>query len=288
MIEIGPYQIHAIETGRFKLDGGAMFGVVPRTLWERKAPPDALNRIQMSMRSLLAIDRAAGRVILVDSGAGNKWTPEQVTRFAFEIEGDPLGTGLRRHGVADEDVTDVIMTHLHFDHNGGLTLWEDAETKKAIPRFSKAKHWIHEDHLAHAQAPTQKDRASFIAEDYEPLIAAGLLEVLSGEQPTSPFPGVSWFIAHGHTPAQMLPRFADGQSCLQYVADLIPTVAHLPIPWVMAYDNEPLRTMAEKREILRDCAEKDLMLFFEHDPEVAAARIDTSGKKPVVRETIAC
>ena len=95
-------------------------------------------------------------------------------------------------------------------------------------------------------------------------------------------------MAHGHTPAQMLPRFSDDQSCLQYVADLIPTTAHLPIPWVMAYDNEPLRTMAEKREILRDCAEKDLMLFFEHDPEVAAARIDTSGKRPVVRETIAC
>lgn len=287
MIRIGPYELHAIETGWFRLDGGAMFGVVPKVLWEKQAPPDELNRIQLAMRSLLAIDRSRGRVILVDTGAGGKWNAEEIERFAFEIEGDRLGAGLRRQGLRDEDVTDVIVTHLHFDHNGGLTVWEDAGQQRARPRFSKARHWLHAGQLAHARRPTLKDRASFYPRDYESVVEAGLFTLLEGEQPESPFANVSWFIAHGHTPYQLLPRFSDGRTSLLYVADEIPTFAHLPIPWVMAYDTEPLKTMQEKQCMLQDCAEHDVILFSEHDPQVAAARIDASGKRPIIRETIA-
>jgi len=288
MIEIGPYEIHAIETGRFRLDGGAMFGVVPKVLWEKQTQPDDLNRIPMSMRALLAVDRAAGRVILVDTGAGDKWTSDEIERFAFEIEGDQLGAGLRKRGLSDDDVTDVIITHLHFDHNGGLTRWEDRDAQRATPRFRKAKHWLHAGHYAHATAPTPKDRASFYERDIQPVAEAGLLELVEGDDPKSLIPNVSWFLASGHTPYQMLPRFFDDETALQYVADLFPTAAHLPIPWVMAYDNEPLKTMTEKQQILRDCAEQNLMLFFEHDPQVAAARIDTSGRRPRVKEVVAC
>jgi glyoxylase-like metal-dependent hydrolase (beta-lactamase superfamily II) len=265
-----------------------MFGVVPRVLWERQSQPDELNRIPMSMRALLAVDRSAGRVILVDSGAGDKWTPDEIERFAFEFEGDQLGAGLGKHGLSDDDVTDVIITHLHFDHNGGLTRWADPDTQRATPRFRKARHWLHAGHYAHATAPTPKDRASFYQRDIQPVAEAGLLEVVEGDDPKSPIPNVSWFLANGHTPYQLLPRFFDDQTALQYLADLIPTVAHLPIPWVMAYDNEPLKTMTEKQQILRACAEQNLMLFFEHDPLVAAARIDTAGKHARLGEAVEC
>ena len=288
MIEIGPYEIHAIETGRFRLDGGAMFGVVPKALWQRQCRPDELNRIQLTMRSLLAIDRSAGRVILVDTGAGSKWSSDEIERFAFEIENDPLEAGLRRHGLHAHDVTDVVVTHLHFDHNGGLTEWEDRGDGSAKPRFCKAKHWVHAKHVAHARSPTLKDRASFYARDFQPLLDVGLLELLEGDLPESPFPNVSWFVAHGHTPFQLLPRFHDDQASLQYLADLMPTTAHLPIPWVMAYDNEPLKTMTEKQQVLNDCEQENLLLFFEHDPEVGAARIDVSGKHPRIQERLEC
>lgn len=285
---VGPYEVCALETGRFRLDGGAMFGVVPKVLWERETKPDEHNRVQLAMRSLLAVDRSAGRVVLVDTGAGDKWTRDEIDRFAFELEDDPFGAGLAAHGVRAEDVTDVIVTHLHFDHNGGLTAWDDPQEQRARPRFAKAKHWIHAQHLAHALAPTPKDRASFYRRDFEAVQEAGLFELVDGDVPPSRIPNMSWFVAHGHTPYQILPRFFDDHCSLQYVADLIPTVAHLPISWVMAYDNEPLKTLSEKQEILRDCAERGLILFFEHDPQVAAARIDTSGKRPKVGEIIAC
>jgi len=140
--------------------------------------------------------------------------------------------------------------------------------------------------LAHACSPTSKDRASFLERDFQPVQEAGLFQTVTGDRPDSAVPNVSWFVAHGHTPSQLLPRFHDGQTRLQYMGDLIPTTAHLPVPWVMAYDNEPLKTLDEKKRVYEDCAEHGLILFFEHDPSIAAARIDLSGKRPKVREAI--
>ncbi len=287
MLAVGSYELHAIESGHFRLDGGAMFGVVPKVLWAPLTPPDALNRIGLAMRCLVAIDRRAGRVILVDSGAGQKWTEQENERFAFSGGPDPLGAGLSALGIHDQDITDVVVTHLHFDHNGGLTRWEDDPGTRAVPRFGNAVHWLHAGHLAHARQPGLKDRASFYGRDFEPLLERELFRMVDGRGGPSPLPGVSWLVANGHTPCQLLPRFEDDHLAVQFVADLIPTTAHLPPPWVMAYDNEPLKTIAEKQALYRECAAGDLLLFFEHDPEVAAARIDVSGRRPALQEPIA-
>lgn len=287
MFRTGRYELHAIDTGRFRLDGGSMFGVVPHTLWHKRTPADELNRIQLCMRSLLAIDRAAGRVILVDSGAGDKWDDVEIDRFAFEIADDPLGQGLQSLGIGDDDVTDVVVTHLHFDHNAGLTRWADAGRDRAIPRFSKARHWIHEAQLGHAMSPSPKDRGSFMPRDFLAIQDADLFATLGGQDPLCPFDDAAWVVAHGHTPFQLLPRFRGGEGAVQYLADLIPTSAHMPLAWVMAYDNEPLKTVQEKKMIYADCAREDLVLMFEHDPEVAGVRLDVSGKRPEIREHVA-
>jgi glyoxylase-like metal-dependent hydrolase (beta-lactamase superfamily II) len=286
MLRIGPYELYSIETGRFRLDGGAMFGVVPRVVWERAAPPDDLHRIRLAMRSLLAIDRAAGHSILVDTGAGDKWSAEERERFAFEVDHALFDARLSELGLSRERITDVLVTHLHFDHNGGLTEWAGEPGGKLQPRFPNARHWIHERHLAHAREPTEKDRASFFPRDFEPIAQAGLFELLSGDAPACPFPATRWFMSHGHSPYQMLPLFDDGRTRVLFTGDVIPTFAHLPVPWVMAYDLEPLKTMAEKTRVLQMCAADGLLLASEHDPGVAAASINTAGKRPAVAKPV--
>ena len=286
MLQIGKYAIHSIETGRFRLDGGSMFGVVPKAIWNKVAPSDELNRIRLSMRVLVAVDRAGGRVILVDSGPGEKWSPKEIDRYAFEVDGDRLGAGLQRIGVREEDVTDVIVSHLHFDHNGGLTRCVDPAAEQAEPRFRRARHWIHRRHLDHALNPTEKDRASFLRRDFESVIEAGLFSVLDGDAPESPFEQIRLHVVHGHTPYQMLPWFADDNNEMLYTADLIPTFAHLPVPFVMGYDNEPLKTLEEKKVVYDACHRRGLWLASEHDPEITGARIAIEGKRIEVAETI--
>lgn len=285
MLEVGRYEIRTIETGRFRLDGGAMFGVVPRVLWERVAPADERHRIQLAMRSLVLVDRGAGRVIVVDTGAGHKWDDVERDRFAFEVPERSLEAGLARAGIRPEDVTDIVVTHLHFDHNGGLTEWSDGPGSSLRVRFPKARHWVHAGHLAHAQRPTEKDRASFLARDFEPLVSGGRFDLLEGESPACPFPGVEWNVVHGHTPYQLLPVVVGDGVRVEYLGDLVPTFAHLPVPWVMAYDNEPLKTLVEKRALLRRCAEGDVIVVSEHDPEIGGARLEVSGR-PAVRERV--
>jgi glyoxylase-like metal-dependent hydrolase (beta-lactamase superfamily II) len=263
-----------------------MFGVVPRVMWETVSPPDELNRIQLVMRTLLVKDHKSGRVILVDTGGGGKWSPTETERFALETQEDGLGAGLAAAGLSDDDVTDVLVTHLHFDHNGGLTRWADADKQIAVPRFAKARVWAHRVHVEHAGAPTDKDRASFLARDFEPVREAGLLNLIEGDPPDCPFDGMKLHLTYGHTPGQMLPWFFDGGRELLYASDLFPTFAHLPVAWVMAYDLEPLKTISEKRKVLQACLERGLMLASVHDPHTACARIAMSGKRPVIAESV--
>lgn len=286
MLRIGPYELYSIETGRFRLDGGAMFGVVPRVVWERAAPPDASHRIQLSMRSLLAIDRDAGRSILVDTGAGDKWSADEGARFAFEIDHARLDRRLGELGLSREQITDVVVTHLHFDHNGGLTEWVGEPGGELRARFPNAGHWIHQRHLEHARKPNEKDRASFYPRDFEPIAEAGLFRCLEGDDPAPSFESVRWFLSHGHSPDQVLPLIDDGRSRLLFTGDVFPTFAHLAVPWVMAYDVEPLRTMAEKKRVLQMCSDDGLLLASAHDPTMPAARIDTAGKRPTVAARI--
>ena len=283
-MEIGRYEIRSVETGRFRLDGGAMFGIVPRVLWSRVAEPDERNRISLSMRTLIVRDAKGGRVLLVDTGAGDKWDAVERDRFAFEVGPDALGTALSEMGLCHDDVTDILITHLHFDHNGGLTRWADEGRERLVPCFRRARVWVHRRHWEHALHPSDRDRGSFLSRDFAAIDETGLLHWIEGDPPQSPFDELTLHLVHGHTPAQLLPWFAaDGRELL-YAGDLFPTFAHLPVPWVMAYDVEPLKTVLEKRHILECCTERGLVLASVHDPRVACAGILQDRGRPLLGE----
>jgi glyoxylase-like metal-dependent hydrolase (beta-lactamase superfamily II) len=286
VIRIGRFQILSVVTGKFGLDGGAMFGVVPKVLWARKTEPDGENRIPLAMRTLVAIDSQADRVVLVDTGIGHKWPPDEAERFAIDTHPAALADALAPHGLAEADVTDVVVTHLHFDHNGGLTEWEDRSAGTTRLRFPQARLWIHERHWHHANAATEKDRASFLERDLAALRRNGALTLVTGDDPPPPFEGIRWQLSHGHTPYQLLPVFDGENGGLLFVGDMIPTTAHLPLAWVMAYDLLPQVTMEEKRDVHRRCAQEGLALAFPHDPDVGGVKLDVIEGKPVVSEVL--
>ena len=263
-----------------------MFGVVPKVLWEGKTRADHLNRIALTMRTLVAIDRDAKRLVLVDTGAGHKWPAEEARRFAMEVYPTALADALAVHGLTEADVTDIVVAHLHFDHNGGLTEWEGPSGGATRLRFPQARLWIHEKHWQHANAPTERDRASFLERDLQALRREGALTFVAGDDPPAPFDGVYWFVSHGHTPYQLLPVFEGDDGGLMFVGDLIPTTAHLPVPWVMGYDLQPLMTLEEKREVYRRCAQEELVLAFPHDLEAGGVAIEIVDGKPVVSKTL--
>ncbi len=263
---IGPYTISPVETGTFGLDGGAMFGVVPRILWERSNPPDDRNRIAMAARALLVA--GAGRTILIDTGNGGKLSEKLAAIYRIDNRSGDLLSSLRSLGVAPEDVTDVILTHLHFDHAGGSTV---REGKVCRPAFPRARYYVQKDQWNAARKPTERDRASFFPEDFQPLEEHGVLELLDGEGEL--FPGVRLHLVHGHTTALQCPVISDDRTTLFYCADLLPMVPHVQLPWIMAYDLRPLVTLEEKRTVLRRAVEEGWILFFEHDPVVAAGRV---------------
>ena len=285
-MQIGSYELHTIHCGDFGMDGGSMFGVVPKGLWLRRISCDDQNRIPLTTRILLALDRSAGRVVLVDTGLGNKLSPEERDRFAIDFKQEPVEAALQQHGVSAEDVTDVVITHLHFDHNAGLTVGEPGATlADARPRFRQARHWIHHRQLEHALQPSFKDRGSFMPRDIVPIYEAELFRPVSSPSEID-LPGIEWVVNDGHTTGQLLPKFVDGDQRLMYACDTIPTQHHLALPWLMAFDNEPLKTVAEKQAILKECAETGMTLIFVHDRDTSAAVIDMSGKYAEVAETI--
>lgn len=270
-MRIGPYDLHPIETGSFGLDGGAMFGVVPRTLWEKTNPPDEKNRIAMAARALLL--RGSGRTILIDAGNGGKLDAKLSAIYKIDSSGSDLLSSLASHGVTPGEVTDVILTHLHFDHAGGATMRSSGEL---IPTFPNARYYVQRAHWEAAQKPTERDRASFYADDYLPLYERGLLHFTDGEGEI--LPGITVRVIHGHTTALQCPVISDGRTTLLYCADLVPTASHVALPWIMAYDLRPLVTLEEKRAILTLAAEEEWVLFFEHDPALAAAKLVRTAK----------
>lgn len=274
-MKIGPYDIVPLETGRFALDGGAMFGIVPWVFWSRTNPPDERQRIDLAARCLLI--RGNGRTILVDDGNGTKFTDKLKDIYKLDLSGSDLNSSLARHGVAPEDVTDVILTHLHFDHAGGSTIRQNGEL---IPTFPKAKYHVQRAHWELSQRPGEKDRGSFMKDDFQPLFDHRVLEFTDGEGEL--FPGIRLVVCNGHTSAQQLPLISDGKTTMLFCCDLIPTMSHVPLPYVMAYDVRPLVTIEEKKKILGRASDEGWVLFLEHDPHVEAITVKPSEKGFVV------
>ncbi|MEX0600208.1 MAG: MBL fold metallo-hydrolase [Rhodothermales bacterium] len=276
MPKIGPYELYAIETGRFGLDGGAMFGIVPKPLWERRIQADARNRIPLHMRCLLL--EGKGRVILVDNGLGDKVDDKFREIYAVDDEEHNLTRSLRQAGFSTDDVTDVILTHLHFDHCGGSTRRTDDGLE---PVFPNAQFYVQRAHWKWARDPNVREAASFLDENLDPLAASDRLNLVDG--PGTLFPGIELLTVDGHTEAQQLVKVSDADRTLVFVADLLPTTAHLRDAWVMAYDVRPLVTIREKRAFLERAVEEGWHLFFEHDPETAVGT-PSSGERGFVIE----
>lgn len=257
--------LYPVETGNFKLDGGAMFGVVPKTLWQRTNPADSNNLIDIAARSLLIED--GDRLILVDTGLGNK----QSEKFFghYNLWGDfSLEKSLKEIGFYKNDITDVFLTHLHFDHCGGCIQWNRERTGYE-PAFKNARFWSNKNHWDWAVNPNAREKASFLKENLLPMKDSGQLgfvSVLDGSE-TNVYSelGFDIVLVDGHTEKQMLPKIDYKGKTIVFVADLIPTVGHIPLPYVMGYDTRPLLTLTEKEKFLNEAVEKDYFLFFEHD-----------------------
>lgn len=265
-MQLAGYQIDVIHAGFLRLDGGAMFGIVPKNLWDRRIPADEQNRIPLAMRCLLL--RGHGRTILVDNGLGDKYDARFGSIFGVDRESFNLLDSLQEVGVAVEDVTDVILTHLHFDHAGGSTTRD--EEGSLILTFPNAVHHIQQTHWIWAQE-SPREQASFLAENLDPLESSGKLNFLAGAE--TPFPGIHMIVVDGHTRGQQLPVVTGKEGTLLYAADLLPTAAHIPLLWIMAYDVAPLDTLTEKKRVLDEAVDGNWIVFFEHDPEIVTGRI---------------
>jgi glyoxylase-like metal-dependent hydrolase (beta-lactamase superfamily II) len=270
-MKIGNYNIYPIETGRFWLDGGAMFGIIPYPLWSKTNPPDERNRIELASRALLVV--GDNRVILIDNGNGSKFTEKQKDIYHLDTSRCDLLSSLRSVGYSASDVTDVVLTHLHFDHAGGSTSKENGEL---VPTFPRARYYVQEAHWQQALHPTEKDRGSFMQGDFLPLGEHRVIEFLNGE--CNLFPGISVLVVNGHTTAQQLPVISDGTTTILFCCDLFPTTAHVPLPYIMAYDLRPLTTLEEKKRILHSAVENDWILYFEHDPLTPAGKVTRTDK----------
>lgn len=263
-LKLGEWTVRTIETGSLGLDGGSMFGSVPKPLWSRTNPPDERNRIRLAMRCLLL--EGHGRRILVDVGMGDKFSAKLMEIYAVEPR-PTLEDSLLAAGVEPSSITDVILTHLHFDHAGGATV----RTQTGLaPRFPGARWYVQRRNWQNAHAPNPRERASYMPENFDPLHEAGVLELWDG--PQRPWPGISILTAEGHTRGQQLVRVEGGGEVVYFVADLIPTAAHVRIPFVMGYDMACIETMEEKRVLLTRAASERAWICLEHDPEVAFAK----------------
>ena len=271
-MQIGKYDVHMIDAGRYKLDGGAMFGVVPQTLWKKGNPPDEKNRILMSLNTLLLIKN--GRVILIDTGVGTKFNDKYQEIYAIDYSDFSLLSSLAKMNIQPEDITDVIITHLHFDHVGGATFrTEDGDLQLQFP---SATHYVQKRQLEWAQQGFPKDRASYLSENIDPLLHSKQLKILEGPQNLDS--DLELILSEGHTVAQQMVLISGENEELCYTADLIPLTAHLPIPWVMAYDLDPVKTIREKEKLLRQAEQEEWLLFFEHDPRVHCGTVEMGDR----------
>ncbi|MDG5768061.1 MBL fold metallo-hydrolase [Balneolales bacterium ANBcel1] len=276
--DFGNFRLFTIETGRFRLDGGAIFGVVPKVLWSRRFESDEQNRIPLTARCLLVHSRSTQRLYLIDTGPGHKFDKKFSAIYGLDFSDYSLDQSLAFHGFNRSDVTDVVFTHMHFDHCGGAVSRD--EHGRAIPHFPEARHWVHQKQWDSVQHPNAREKASFLPENIEPLAASGLLHFIDDHHIYEP--GFGTEVVHGHTSGQQLPLLNDGDRKLLFAADLMPTAAHLPLPWVMGFDMRPIQTMEEKVRILGRCIRDNTSLYLEHDPNHEVIRLEGPPEKPAV------
>lgn len=269
--------IRTIHSGLFKLDGGAMFGVVPKSLWTQKMQPDEHNLCTWAMRSILI--ETEDRKILVDTGIGHK--QNEKFRSHFHPHGPEMLASLTEQGVSAEDITDVFITHFHFDHVGGAVRKD--ETGQFVPTFPNARYWSNEDHYQWAYNPNPREAASFLKENFVPLKDAGVLHFIEGKDGEEWLPDIRIRYCNGHTESMMLLDINYHGQRLLYAADLIPSHAHISMPWVMSYDVRPLETLKEKKVLLGELIEDQGILIFEHDAaqECASLKRDSKGRVAV-------
>ncbi len=266
-MKIGDWKFRAFHDGQFKLDGGAMFGVVPKVMWQLHHPADELNRIDLDLRCLL-VDHGDRR-IMVDTGIGDRWDERKAGVFALDRRPNHLVAELAEAGIIRESITDVILTHLHFDHAGGVFRQGDDGLEAVFPN---ATHWVQQKHWDWSLNPSQRDRASFRTEDFFGLKESGKLELVDGRKEI--LPGVKVMPVNGHTPGQQIVEFHTGKEVVVFCGDLIPFRSQVHIPWIMGFDLNPMLTVSEKKQFLSRAAEDGYILIFEHDTEHEAATVE--------------
>ena len=269
-------KIYPIHTGNFKLDGGAMYGVVPKQIWRKLNVPDELNLCNWAMRCMLI--ETGNRLILIDTGIGNKQDAKFLGHYHLNGD-DTLAKSLAAHGFLPSQITDVLLTHLHFDHCGGAVV---RQGDALIPAFENATYWTNKRHWDWATKPNEREKASFLAENILPLAQSGKLKFIevveNGIVPFDDVPGFSIRFAFGHTDAMMLPQIKFGEKTLVYMADLLPSMSHIPLPYVMGYDMFPLTTLQEKKAFLQEAADGNYILFFEHDFSIECCTVHQTEK----------
>jgi glyoxylase-like metal-dependent hydrolase (beta-lactamase superfamily II) len=289
-------KLYPIEAGNFKLDGGAMFGVVPKSLWTRTNPADSNNMIDIAARCLLIEN--GDRLTLVDTGMGNK-QPDKFFGYYYQWGDHSLDNSLKKYGFHRDDITDVFMTHLHFDHCGGSVQWNKDRTHYE-PAFKNATFWSNQRHWDWATNPNRREQASFLSENILPMQEAGQLKFVNGplqsissENTKHDFSEAKEldfgiFFADGHTEKQMIPMLKHNNKTIVFMADLLPTAGHLPIPFVMGYDTRPLLTLPEKEKFLNTAADNNYHLFLEHDAHNQIITVKHTDKGVRLHEVFSC
>lgn len=275
--------IYPIETGNFKLDGGAMFGVVPKSIWSRTNPPDENNMCSWSMRCMLIED--GNRLMLIDTGIGNKQS-DNFFGYYYLHGNDSLKHSIESLGFSFDDITDVFLTHLHFDHCGGAVKW-GAEKKYLEPVFKNATYWSTENHWKWATEPNPREKASFLKENIMPLKESGQLKFIErkGDFTKNVFNNIDILFVDGHTESQMIPHIQYKGKTLVFTADLLPSTGHIPLPYVMGYDTRPLKTLSEKEKFLKKAVDENYILFLEHDSVNECCTLKNTEKGARLSET---
>lgn len=276
-MKIGKYKLKIINSGFIRLDGGAMFGIIPKPLWQKTNPADGQNRVTLATRNLLL--ESDSKKILIDTGMGNKWDDKSkdIYRISANLE---LESELKLLGITPEDITDVILTHLHFDHTGGST---KIENSKLIPSFTNAKYYVQKKNFEWGLNPSDRDKGSYIKQNFEPLANEGVLYFTSEDEFFDD--EIQFKVINGHTFSQQMIKISDSSTTLLYCCDLMPFVSQIRIPYIMGYDLQPLVTVEEKKKFLKLAADENWYLFFGHDPEIAMATVRDSEKGIVQDKT---